>query len=201
MVLVDEEIRSRSLNKKCGMITPFHEEQLQGASYDVSMSGEITILRNTGRVIDPSLEKDISSVYNSLSASDSGFLLSPGQYVLVGLREKLNIPEDIIAHIRPRTRYTRSGIIVAGQHCNPTYTGILQIGLFNASGNIFVLKKGLIIAQLIFEQLSSVPKKLYKDKDNAAYHNESEFRGAKFGETTWSDEGKKLYKDVMESLK
>jgi len=52
------------------------------------------------------------------------------------------------------------------QHCNPTYSGVLSIGLFNAGVNSFILRPKLRIAQMIFEEIESTPSedKLYKNK-------------------------------------
>ena len=203
MILSSNEIRGYITNSNDSMIQPFSEEQLQGASYDVSMSGKIAILKETGDIIDPNTSIDESLMYEKITIGKDGYLLSPGNFVLVGLEEKICLPKNLIAHIRPRTRFTRNGILIADQHCNPTYTGILQIGLFNAGVNAFRLKKGLKIAQLVFEELSSIPsdEKLYKNKEDAAYNNETDFRGAKFNIENLSEEGRKLYNDVMDSLK
>ena len=167
------------------------------------MSGKIAILKETGDIIDPNTSIDESLMYEKITIGKDGYLLSPGNFVLVGLEEKICLPKNLIAHIRPRTRFTRNGILIADQHCNPTYTGILQIGLFNAGVNAFRLKKGLKIAQLVFEELSSIQsdEKLYKNKEDAAYNNETDFRGAKFNIENLSEEGRKLYNDVMDSLK
>lgn len=202
MILSSNEIRKYITNPNDSMIQPFSEEQLQGASYDVSMSGTIAVLKETGGIIDPTVAVDEESLYEKINVDKNGYLLSPGNFVLVSLNEKISLPNNIIAHIRPRTRFTRNGILIADQHCNPTYTGILQIGLFNAGVNAFKLKKGLKIAQLVFEELSSVPEesKLYKNQKNAAYNNEFEFRGAKFDINTLSEEGRKLYDEVMSSF-
>ena len=203
MILSSNEIRRHVTNSNDSMIQPFSEEQLQGASYDVSMSGKIAILKETGDIIDPNTSIDENLMYEKITIGKDGYLLSPGNFVLVGLEEKICLPKNLIAHIRPRTRFTRSGILIADQHCNPTYTGILQIGLFNAGVNAFRLKKGLKVAQLVFEELSSVPEEslLYKNKKDAVYNNESDFRGSKFDINTLSEEGRKLYNDIMDSLK
>lgn len=203
MILSSNGIRKYITTSNDSMIQPFSEEQLQGASYDVSMSGTIAVLKETGGIIDPTVAVAEESLYERIDVDKNGYLLSPGNFVLVSLNEKITLPNNIIAHIRPRTRFTRNGILIADQHCNPTYTGILQIGLFNAGVNAFKLKKGLKIAQLVFEELSSMPEKskLYKNQKTAVYNNEIEFRGSKFDIENLSEEGKKFYNDVLDSLK
>lgn len=202
MILSDKEIRTYSENHVLPLITPFAEDQLQGASYDLRMSGNITVLKSAGKPIDPMRDDDLSCTYEQISLDDAGYLLSPGEYVLAELVETVNIPEKIAAHIRPRTRFTRSGILIADQHCNPTYSGVLSIGIFNAGVNSFILRPKLRIAQMVFEEIESVPSedKLYKNKKNAAYEGEKEFRGSRFGEAGWTEEEKRLYQKIISTF-
>lgn len=202
MILSSNEIRKLITDSNIPMIQPFSENQLQGVSYDVSMSGDVVRLKETGNIIDPASEIS-DTLYERITVGEEGYLLSPGSFVLVGLAEKIYLPDNLAAHIRPRTRFTRNGILVCNQHCNPSYSGVLQIGLYNAGVNSFLLRKGLKIAQLVFEMLSSVPdsNKLYRNKKDASYNDEAEFRGSKFGIETLSEEGAKLYLDIINSLK
>lgn len=202
MILSERQIREYVNNDSNPLITPFSEEQLQGASYDVSMSDSIMMLKSTGFAIDPSDSHALSDMYEEKVIGSEGYLLSPGQYVLVRLREEIKLPDNLVAHIRPRTRFTRGGILVTDQHCNPTYEGILSLGLYNAGANPFILRPGLQIAQMVFEEISSIPceDKLYKNKQNAAYSGEKEFRGGTYGETGWTEELEKAYKDMKSSL-
>lgn len=57
------------------------------------------------------------------------------------------------AHIRPRTKFSRLGLMVSEQYCNPGYSGILQLGILNASPNAIILTPGLGIAQAVFEEI------------------------------------------------
>ncbi len=86
--------------------------------------------------------------------------------VLVSLCENICLPSNVTAHLRPKTRYTRLGLLVSDQHCNSTYNGKLSIGLFNATEYPIRIRKGYTIAQLIFEELVSEPSenKQYENK-------------------------------------
>lgn len=199
MILSDKEIRIYVQNTTAPMIEPFSEDHLQAASYDISMSGNISVLKRIRQVIDPSEKRDLDDMYEEIKISAEGYLFSPGEYLLVELAEKVNIPQNLVAHIRPRTRFTRAGILVADQHCNPTYEGQLYIGLRNVGPNVVLLKPGLKIAQLVFEELSSIPSEAlwYGNKKNAAFQHEATFRGSKFGEAGWSEAGKKFYNELL----
>lgn len=68
-------------------------------------------------------QNDIDSMYEERELPISGYTISPKEYLLVSLSEKINLPDNITAHIRPRTKFTRLGLLVSDQHCNSTYTG------------------------------------------------------------------------------
>lgn len=180
MILTDKDIK-KELNKEQGFISPFVEERLHSASYDVTINAIVREIISYSDVVDLADQDKIDAMYSSVDISD-GFIIKPGQYILCTLNEKVTLPENVIARIMPRTRLTRMGLLVAGQFCNPTYSGILQIGLQNVSPNNIRITKGIAVAQLVFEYLSGTPseEKLYCNQKGAAYQNEIDFIGAKF---------------------
>ena len=127
--------------------------------------------------------RELVNIYINIDISENGYIISPKQYLLVSLRETLKVPDDITVHLRPKTRYTRLGLLVTDQHCNSTYSGHLRIGLFNATEYPIHIYPDYTIAQLVFEELEEVPssEKLYKNREDVHYQNENgAFRGAKF---------------------
>lgn len=205
MVLSDKEIRDMSINyKKYNMERPiieiFEEERLQGSSYDVSMSNVIHRYKNEFRTIDLNNQKEIDSIYDEIEIN-KGYEIAPKEYILITLNERINLPSNIIAHIRPRTRFTRLGLILSYQHCNPTYSGILQLGLFNATPYAVKIFPNLKIGQFIFEELKSVPSedKWYKNSENSAYNNEEKFIGSKISEEIQM-KADKIFEDILNSL-
>ena len=181
MVLTDKKIRE--LVKKEELIVPFNESNLQSESYDVTIGTEITELSKEIHCIDISKQETVDNIYINIDISVNGYIISPKQYLLVSLRETLKVPDDITVHLRPKTRYTRLGLLVTDQHCNSTYSGHLRIGLFNATEYPIHIYPDYTIAQLVFEELEEVPssEKLYKNREDVHYQNENgAFRGAKF---------------------
>ncbi|MGP1617282.1 dCTP deaminase [Peptostreptococcus stomatis] len=181
MILTDKDIKL--LLNEIDIIEPFQDEYLQSESYDLHI-GETyyTMKKNTG-IIDLDSQKDLDDMYCEKKFDDSGYILSPKEFILVTLKEKITLTEKITAHIRPRTRLTRSGLEVLCQHCNSTYSGILRIGLYNLQDRPVKIYKNLGLCQIVFEELKQVPSenKLYKNKtkEMAPYQNENEFIGSK----------------------
>lgn len=190
MILTDKNIRSLCIdeNNNCipgALISPFSEESLQSESYDLAIGDRIAILNKEVRCIDITEQSEIDSIYDEKELSKEGYVLSPKEYVLVSLKEDIALPENITAHIRPRTRFTRMGLLVSDQHCNSTYEGNLKIGLYNATNYAIKIFPNVRIAQIVFEELKEIPseKKLYKNKAVAAYQNEEKFKGGVAAET------------------
>ena len=180
MVLTDNEIRilCNEDNPK-PLITPFSEELLQSESYDVTIGDKICVLDKTLRNIDIRDKEATECMYSESSLSDQGYTMFPGEYILVQIKETVNLTDRLTAHIRPKTRFTRLGLLVSDQHCNSTYTGQLFIGLRNVTNASITIYPGVSIAQIVFEELASVPseEKQYCKKKRATYQNEKEFRG------------------------
>ncbi|MDO4536358.1 MAG: dCTP deaminase [Clostridium perfringens] len=185
MILSDKEIRDMVKNYKNyelerPFIEPFNEERLQGASYDVSMENIIHIYKNEFKTIDLKNQNQIDSIYDEVII-DNGYEIGPKEYILVTLNEVINLPNNIIAHVRPRTKFTRLGLILSDQHCNQTYCGKLQLGIFNATNCAMRIYPDLKIGQLVFEELKSIPSenKWYKNHKDSVYNNEENFIGSK----------------------
>ena len=174
MLITDKKIRK--LVEERQLIAPFSEELLQSESYDVTIGNKVVLFRKDEiQCLDIANQKDIDSIYQEVDISDDGYVVAPREYILVQINEKINLPDDISAHIRPKTRYTRLGLIVSGQHCNSSYAGTLRIGVFNATDYPIRIRTGYSIAQLVFEELNEIAseQKLYRIKESAHYQNEN----------------------------
>lgn len=199
MILSDKDILEIQ-NGSVPLIAPFKEERLRGASYDVLLDGEITPMLESSGVIDLGNQDEIDAIYSSRVPID-GFVMKPGQYCLAALAEEITLPADVVAFVEPRTRYTRMGLLIARQFCNPGYSGRLQIGIYNASGNNLRLRSYAPVAQLVFHRLSSTPsrERLYGEQETAAYNNEKTFIGAR-AEEALSDEDRLFYDSLVSNL-
>ena len=184
MILIDKDIRGlckQSNEENRALITPFDESSLQSESYDLSVGTKIAVMKKDIKCLNLKDQEEIDNIYEEIDLPLSGYILSPKEYVLVSLKEEISLPENVTAHIRPRTRFTRLGVLVSDQHCNSTYSGNLKLGVFNATDYAIKLYPEMKLAQIVFEELKGVPseEKQYKNKKNAAYQNEKSFRGAK----------------------
>lgn len=196
MVLSDKEILEAQ-SGPAPLVTPFDVNRLRAASYDVMLDDEITVLREQSNVIDLSSQAAINSVYGEHHKLE-GFILKPGQYCLAALSERVTLPDDVIARVMPRTRFTRIGLLVAPQFCNPSYSGRLRIGILNASGNNIKFTEKMSIAQIIFERLQSTPteERLYRNQTSAVYQDEDAFIGT-ITRDEMSDSARRVFDRLM----
>lgn len=163
-----------------GLIENFSISNLQAASYDVSITGTIQRFARGYRRISLADPNSQAGMFEAVDIID-GYALSPGEMVIVTLRERLKMPSDLAAHIRPRTSFIRTGLLSTDHHVNPSYEGHLSLGVQNASPYSVELLPGVRIAQIVFERLSSEPSKerLYPNKPGAKYHGEVAFAPSK----------------------
>lgn len=208
MILVDNQLKDRieNYNKYKNvysdrevkpLIEKFIEKNLQSASYDITMTNMIRKFKDEFRKVKLNDKSSIDDCFEEVDIT-YGYDLRPKEYILIQLNEYINMPDDLIAHIRPRTTFTKMGLILSHQHINPSYDGQLQLGLYNSTPYVIELVPDLIIGQLIFEQLSAEANKdnLYHKKKNAKYQHEKGFVGSKV-----YDEVTKQVDDEYERLK
>lgn len=169
LVLSDKEIRDYA-TKVPPLIDGFSEESLQSESYDLTIGNIVSKYNSDFKILDLQNQTSIDEAYISIPIPAEGYLIGPKEYVLVSIGEKLNIPCNITAHIRPRTKFTRIGLIVSGQHCNSCYSGFLNLGLYNVNPFAVKIYAGMKLAQIVFEELKSTPS------------SEKQYRGSYQGE-------------------
>ncbi|WP_321993064.1 dCTP deaminase [Clostridium butyricum] len=212
MILVDNEILDRVKNsskykdvyykrKDKPLIENFKEENLQSVSYDITITNKIKRFKNEFLTIDLNKSNDID---NSMREEDisNGYLLRPGEYVLVQLVEKLNMPDDLVGHIRPRSSFIKLGLVLSLQHINPSYSGQLQIGLYNATPNAVKIQSGLRIGQILFEKISGIINKenLYFIKKDSKYQGEEGFVSSKIHEEL-KEKVDEEYKNILKNIR
>lgn len=173
MILSDIDIL-RLVNAEVPLIESFKRDSLQSESYDLSIGEKYSKYSDDFKIVDLLDQKEINKTYKTDVIPANGLIIGPNDYVLLSVAERINMPENITGHIRPRTRYTRMGLLISSQHCNSSYSGYLNLGLLNTNPFAVVIHSGMKIAQIVFEQLTAVPGKLY----TGVYQNEDGTKGA-----------------------
>lgn len=174
MVLSDCEIKK--LVEQEHILEPFDEHKLQAVSYDITSGSVVQVYQRLNQAISLKDKQQIQTATDEVSIID-GYHIKPGEYILVKTKETFNMPANLTAHIRPRTTFTKIGLILSDQHMNPGFKGHLYLGLYNATPNTIDIFPGLSIGQMVFETIQGEisPERLYNQKRDAKYQNEDKF--------------------------
>jgi deoxycytidine triphosphate deaminase len=155
-LLIDRQIREYiTIN---GMISPYDENRIRPASYDICVGDEYRF----------SHEKQI----RKLSQWKSEIKLPPYSLCYVLSKEKLNLPNDISAIISSEHCIIREGILMYPQPpIDPGFKGRLYLLLHNLTSETRVVEKDMCIATLIFDKSTEEAEKPYGTIEDHKYQN------------------------------
>lgn len=150
------------------------------SSCDISMGSSFLKIKKTFKTIDLSKPEEVENMYEKVEIKDS-YNLKPHECIFVVLNEKIKMPRNIVAHIRPRTSLSRLGIIINFQHINAGYEGILNLSMINLSPNTYKIRPGMRIGQIVFEELTDgiTDDLIYENEKTPVYQNEDGLQGSK----------------------
>ncbi len=164
MFLSDVDIRKGVEN---GSITikPFREEQLQVASYDVTLGNEFEVTdRHRTATIDPA--NKIYPYTRTVKVADGEpFILHPGESVLGKQREFIGVDDEHLILLSGKSSLARAGLVVhnTAMLFNPGHYFYPTFELVNTNNVPLILRPGMEVAQLLFARLTSATSKSYKD--------------------------------------
>jgi len=150
-ILSDNDIEQAMQNNDLG-IEPYIQKNLTPNGYDLSIE-EIYIKKTeqhikTGTAVIPPL---------------TWFAISTKEFVKMG--------PQITSQLWIRSSYARKGIMASFGKVDAGFHGTLTIGCFNASDKDVEIPIGDRFCQIVFEQLSTVPKALYHER-SGTYQNQ-----------------------------
>lgn len=154
MVLPDREIRK--LVEDMDMITPYSEDLLQPASYDVTLAGPY--LEPTNRLLDPGNPDNPHSI-EYMHLSDGGeeepVELHPGRFILASTTETFRIPNHVVAELAGKSTLGRLGMTVhvTAGYIDPGFCGAITLEIANLGPSTIILRQGMRIGQVKFSLL------------------------------------------------
>jgi len=118
-------------------------DSVEGLKYDFHLGGRVL----KAKYQQP---KDIDSIPEEFR------VVSPGEAVFVLSKERLDLPDSMIAVLTPKRKLAHDGImIMGGLAVDPLYRGFLLIGLYNISSTPFPLLPGRKLIGAVFYELSA----------------------------------------------
>ena len=173
MLLGNQEILSRV--KRDSLIEPFREENLQPASYDLTLGNEFLSPR-PGYLELQEKPEYLTEIGHTC--------LLPGKFCLATTLEWLNLPLDLAGKVEGRSSVGRLGITahVTAGFVDPGFKGRITLEIANHGPNTIKLVSGMRIAQIAFELVQGCTQG-YQGK----YQNQKGVTGSKLYEDFQKD--------------
>ena len=80
-------------------------------------------------------------------------VLAPGDCILVDTGVGITVPPGTYGRVAPRSGVSKHKILINAGICDEDYTGIVKVMMQNIGTDLFVIKKGDRIAQLVLEKI------------------------------------------------
>ncbi len=131
----------RALSRKMGgLVSPFHERtQHEGMTFGLSAAGyDVRIAENMWVV--------------------------SGTFRLASTLETFWMPDDLVARVCDKSSWARQGLTVQNTIIEPGWRGYLTLELTNHSARDIELRRGMPIAQIVFERLEAPTEQPYSGK-------------------------------------
>jgi len=197
MILSDGDIRRR-LESGDLVIEPLDDPalQIQPASVDLRLGREFLEFNRTNiSCIHPDRAEEVDEYVKKTSVPGSvdgdqttlggydaddrreraEFILHPGDFVLGTTVERVEIPDDLIAHVEGRSSLGRLAIVVHATAgiVDPGYRGQITLELSNLGSAPVALTPGMRISQLTFTELKSPAEIPYGSGRGSKYQDQA----------------------------
>lgn len=177
MILVDKNIKELANNQKL-IISGYNEDNVNCISYDLTLDYCIDCIGEKHKELE----------------------IQPGETIFICTVEKLSIPLNMLGRIAEKNSRIRQGLVVSGPHYQPGHVTYAFLRVSNISSNVIVLKQGMKIAQIIFEELKQEPEISYNQQAGASFNDEVEYRGLGNYEEEYAKQSKKVLDRQKEDI-
>ena len=163
MILTDQEILNRMKTEEI-KITPIPtHEQIQPCSLDLRLGDEFWTIIKTEEALDI---RNNNPKYNIIKAN--AIVLPPNEFVLATTKERIEMPADLSARVEGRSSIGRLGVAihVTAGFIDAGFKGQITLEIKNLSPNSIILYEDMRVCQLVFEELTGTPKRVYGEAGN-----------------------------------
>jgi len=166
-VLSGEQIREYIKIGKI-VIEPFDEKLIGPSQVDLRLGSKFRIFKES-KLVDPHDEKSIEQNTELIDMKGKPFILQPKQLVLGITRERVAVPNDLVASIEGRSSVARMGVFIhiSSGHVNPGSgaRGPIPVTLeiLNMNPSPVKLYPEMRICQLLFYTMDQAVRRGYDD--------------------------------------
>ncbi len=162
MVLSDVTIREEIARGRI-VIAPLSDGCIQPASVDLHLDRNILVFRNN-RVPYVDIRENTERLTELVTIGDDDpFMLHPGEFVLGGTLEHVEVPDDLVARLEGKSSLGRIGLLIhsTAGYVDPGWKGQLTLELSNVSNLPITLYHRMKIGQISFLRLTTPAEHLY----------------------------------------
>lgn len=167
MILSDRDIRTEIESGRV-VIDPYDPTCVQPSSVDLHVDSQFRVFANSRYpFIDVRAEMpDLTELVEV--KGDEPFILHPGEFVLGSTRERVALPDDLVARLEGKSSLGRLGLLIhsTAGYVDPGWDGYLTLELSNVANLPITLYPGMKIGQISFFQLSSPAETPYGQAGN-----------------------------------
>ena len=169
MILSDVDIRKELAAGRIE-IDPYDDDCVQPSSVDLHVDSQFRVFANSRY---PYI--DVRSPMPDLTdlvevGPDEPFILHPGEFVLGSTRERVRLPDDLVARLEGKSSLGRLGLLIhsTAGYVDPGWDGYLTLELSNVANLPITIYPGMKIGQISFFRLSSPADKPYGSKETGS---------------------------------
>jgi dCTP deaminase len=143
-------------------ITPFEKKNVGACSVDLRLGSRFRVFgrhghggQNFKRVMGISEDVDPGMWSEIVDAAEEGIIICPDELVLGTTHEKIKLGNDVCGRIEGRSRFARMGLLVhiSSSLVQPGVDNVQVLEIINMSPFKMVLKPGIRICQMVFEEI------------------------------------------------
>ncbi len=180
MILSDKTIKERIKSGEI-IITPFSEEFLQPASYDLHLGKSILVF-NTDKHSLIDIKKPVEDLMVKRELKDGEeYVVNPGDFFLANIEEVTGVNGRHVGRLEGKSSLGRLGLIIhaTAGFLDPGNSLKMTLEIANLSPLPIKLYCGMKIAQMAFEEIDQFVEKEYGDKSlNSKYLGDTDVKAS-----------------------
>jgi dCTP deaminase len=159
-VLTDNDIFNAIINLKTIKMQPFTQDNLQPASYELTLSPVFRMFDPTIEVLDPMSDETYTK---EITINDGYLVLHPGEFVLGSSIEYIGLPSNMVGLVNGKSSLGRLGLQIhaTAGFFDPGFRGTATFEMSNVSRLPLRLYPGMLIAQMVFMQMTRASERPY----------------------------------------
>ncbi len=177
MILSDRDIKKYIKEGKIGIKSKSgYTKQIGPASIDFRLGDEFRVFNHIKKpFIDPKDHTTFKGLTSSIKIKKNDyFVLQPNQFILGVTQEELYVSASVGARIEGKSSWGRLGLIVhsTAGYIDPGFKGKLTLEMLNIGQVPILLRPGIKICQIAFEEMSSPVEVSYSQRKNSKYYGD-----------------------------